>query len=703
MTVEKSKAPKSVKDKTPASRAGSKRPAAKAASLSEPLTAESLVSEPTAPVKKTRRSRKRILVPRIAPEQPLPKSKKQIVAATVPAQTAAEPKSAPPAPAPAPRPRDETKSAEVPETSIPNFENLAQNMARLIDESGKVFAAFSKKDSSKGSFVSTEVSDAVKTLGVVAESWLSDPQKTAAAQTALSTQFIDLWQHTLKRLIGEETQPVVAPDPSDKRFNDPEWNQNPFFDFLRQAHSVTTNWANTLVEEAEGIDAHTRDKAGFYVRQLGAALSPSNFLLTNPELLRTTLAQDGDNLVRGMHMLAEDLEAGNGNLKIRQSDSSKFQVGVNLAITPGKVIFRNDLIELLQYAPTTETVFKRPLLIVPPWINKFYVLDLNPDKSFIRWAVAQGLTVFVISWVNPDARQALKSFEAYMREGIFTALDAIKAQTGEEEVTAIGYCVGGTLLSATLGYMAATKDRRINSATLLTTQVDFTDPGELKVFVDEEQVRATEEKMAETGYLEGSSMANAFNMLRPNDLIWSYVVKNYLKGEPPSPFDLLYWNSDSTRMPAANHSFYLRHCYLHNDLVNKRMPIADVMIDLGKVNIPIYNLAAREDHIAPAKSVFQGAKYFGGDMRYVLAGSGHIAGVVNPPYKTKYQYWLGPEVKGDLETWMKQAVEHPGSWWLDWIKWIESQNPKMVPARDPAQGPLQPLCDAPGTYVKIKA
>ena len=698
MAPQKSKTDKSVKTLKDKSRTSPKTTAATPKATTVALAAEAQPQDLEAPVKKTRKSRKRVLVPRIAPEPKPVLIKKKSSAPAAPL-----PKSAPPAPITPARTHTETPTDDTPQTAIPNYDILAQNMARLIDESGKVFAAFSKKDNSKSSFVSSEISDAVKTLGVVAESWMSDPQKTAAAQTSLSTQFIDLWQHTLKRLIGEDTQPVVAPDPSDKRFTAPEWHENPFFDFLRQAHSVTTNWASHLVEDAEGIDAHTRDKASFYVRQLGAALSPSNFLLTNPELLRTTIEQDGDNLVRGMHMLAEDLEAGNGNLKIRQSDPSKFQVGVNLAVTPGKVIFRNDLIELVQYTPTTETVFKRPLLIVPPWINKFYVLDLNPDKSFIRWAVAQGLTVFVISWVNPDARQALKSFEAYMREGIFAALEAIKAQTGEEQVTAIGYCVGGTLLSATLGYMAATQDKRINSATLLTTQVDFTDPGELKVFVDEEQVRATEEKMAETGYLEGSSMANAFNMLRPNDLIWSYVVKNYLKGEPPSPFDLLYWNSDSTRMPAANHSFYLRHCYLHNDLVNKRMPIGDVMVDLGKVTIPIYNLAAREDHIAPAKSVFQGAKYFGGDMRYVLAGSGHIAGVVNPPYKTKYQYWLGPEVKGDLDTWMKKAVEHPGSWWLDWIKWIEAQNPAMVAARDPATGPLTPLCDAPGTYVKIKA
>ena len=587
-------------------------------------------------------------------------------------------------------------------TSSLNFENLAQNMARMFDEGGKILSVYANAKTENNSQNSAEIADAVKTLGTVAESWISDPAKAMEAQTALSSSFIDLWRNTLHRLAGDETKPMIEPDPSDKRFADPEWRSNPYFDFLRQAYTVTSNWANAMVDTAQGIDPHTRDKASFYVRQLSAALAPSNFLVTNPELLRATIAQDGGNLVRGMHMLAEDLQAGNGQLKIRQSDSSKFEVGVNLALTPGKVVFRNDLIELNQYSPTTETVLKRPLLIVPPWINKFYVLDLNPEKSFIRWAVDQGLSVFVVSWINPDERQADKSFESYMREGIFAALDAIEAQTGEKHVGAIGYCVGGTLLSATLAYMAATNDDRIASATLLTTQVDFTDPGDLKVFVDEAQLRETEEKMAKLGYLEGSSMANAFNMLRPSDLIWSYVIKNYMKGEPPTAFDLLYWNADSTRMPAANHSFYLRHCYLNNDLVNRRMPIGNIMLDLSKVKIPIYNLAAKEDHIAPAQSVFRGAQFFGGEMSYVLSGSGHIAGVVNPPHKRKYQYWTGPAPKGKLEDWLPQAVEHPGSWWPNWLEWYKLQAPETAAARDPLKGKLSPLCDAPGTYVKIR-
>ncbi len=445
------------------------------------------------------------------------------------------------------------------------------------------------------------------------------------------------------------------------------------------------------------MDPHVRDKARFYLLQVTAALSPSNFVGTNPELLRMTLQESGENLVRGLKMMAEDIQAGKGNLRIRQSDARAFKLGVNMAITPGKVIFRNELIELIQYEPSTPEVYRRPLLIVPPWINKFYILDLNPEKSFIRWAVAQGLTVFVISWVNPDERLADKGFEAYMREGILAALDCVEQATGERAVTAIGYCVGGTLLAATLAYMAAVGDDRVKSATFFTTQIDFTDAGDLKVFVDAEQLREVEEKMVEHGYLEGSSMAQAFNMLRPSDLIWSYYVNNYLKGKEPMPFDLLAWNSDSTRMPAANHKFYLRHCYLQNDLSNGRIVLGGKILDLKKVTIPIYELASKEDHIAPARSVFTGAKCFGGLVRYVMAGSGHIAGVVNPPAKPKYQFLSGGPPKDDFESWVATAKETPGSWWPDWAQWVTSQAPEKVPSRKPGEGKLKALCDAPGS------
>src|SRR5579863_2573509 len=612
------------------------------------------------------------------------------------ATDAATPSAKPASPAP----------AATPETPpLPDLEALSRNVARFVDESGKLAAVYLQpRDGGDGkSPLGNMVSDAMSTFGKVAEHYLTDPQRALQAQTALSKQFLDLWTSTLHRLKGEAVEPVAPPDASDKRFSAPEWWENPYYDFLKQAYVMTTRWASDLVDSAEGVDKHTRDKAQFYVRQLSAALSPTNFLATNPELLRTTFAENGENLVRGLHMMAEDVAAGHGQLRIRQTDASKFELGKNMAATPGKVIFRNDLMELIQYAPSTESVYKRPLLIVPPWINKFYVLDLNPEKSFIRWAVAQGLTVFVVSWVNPDERHAQKDFEAYMRDGIFAALDAVEQATGERQVSAIGYCVGGTLLSVALAYMAAKGDDRIASATLFAAQVDFRDPGDLKVFVDELQLKAIGEQMEEKGYLDGSQMANAFNMLRPNDLIWSYYVNNYMKGKEPAPFDLLVWNSDSTRMPAANHMFYLKNCYLENNLTRGLMEIAGERLDLAKVTIPIYSLAAREDHIAPAKSVFIGSQYFGGPVRYVMAGSGHIAGVVNPAGKPKYQYWTGGAPKGDFADWLAEASETPGSWWRDWIRWIGEQAPEKAPARTPGAGRLRPLGDAPGEYVKAKS
>jgi len=592
-----------------------------------------------------------------------------------------------------------------PPLPTPDVEALAHNIAEAMAQGGRVLAAYLRPRESGEikTTIADDIGEMVRSIGRVAEYYLSEPQRALAAQAALTTQFVDLWAATLQRLQGEKAEPIAPPDASDKRFADAAWRDNPYFDFIKQAYVLTTRWADDLVKHADELEPHDRDKAQFYLRQVTAALSPSNFVATNPELLRTTLSESGENLVRGLKMLAEDIQAGHGNLRIRQADARAFKLGVNLAATPGKVVFRNELIELIQYEPTTREVYRRPLLIVPPWINKFYILDLNPEKSFIRWAVAQGLTVFVISWVNPDERCAAKDFDAYMREGILTALDCMEKATGERDVSAIGYCVGGTLLAATLAYMAAVGDKRITSATFFAAQIDFTDPGDLKVFVDAEQLKQVEERMAEQGYLDGSQMANAFNMLRPNDLIWSYYVNNYLKGKEPMPFDLLVWNSDSTRMPAANHKFYLRHCYLQNDLSNGRMVLGGKTLDLKQVTIPVYELATKEDHIAPARSVFTGAKCFGGPVRYVMAGSGHIAGVVNPPGKPKYQYWSGGPPQGEFEAWVAAAKETPGSWWPDWLAWLAAQAPEKVPARMPGGGKLKVLGDAPGDYVRVKS
>jgi polyhydroxyalkanoate synthase len=586
-----------------------------------------------------------------------------------------------------------------------DVEEFSRNLARLIEEGGRALAAYLKprEEGHKSNALAEEVAEVVKTLGQVAEYWLEDPQRALEMQNRLGKAYLDLWASAAKRLTGQEIAPVAAPEAGDKRFSDPEWSSNQYYDFLKQAYLLSARWAKQLVSDAADLDPHTRQKAEFYVRQITNAMSPSNFVLTNPELLRETVLSNADNLVRGMHMLAEDIETGGGDLKIRQSDASMFEVGRNLATTPGKVIFQNDLMQLIQYTPATPMVLKRPLLIVPPWINKFYVLDLTPEKSFIKWCVDQGITVFCISWVNPDAHLAKKSFEDYVREGPLAALDAIKLAIGEDKVHTVGYCVGGTLLAISLAVMAARHDERVASATLFASQVDFTYAGDLKVFVDEEQISALERKMAERGYLEGKTMATVFNMLRSNDLVWPYVINNYLKGKAPFPFDLLYWNSDATRMPAANHSFYMRNCYLDNKLAKGQMLIDGAPINLKSVTVPIYNLATREDHIAPPKSVLLGCKFFGGPVRFVMAGSGHIAGVVNPPAKNKYQYWIGQRPRNaDLDGWLAKAKEYPGSWWPDWLVWLTRQGPTEVPARVPGEGALKAIEDAPGSYVRIR-
>ena len=476
-----------------------------------------------------------------------------------------------------------------------DIERLATNAARFIEQGGKALAAYLKpfetSDPTKAvgkNEMSDSIAVAVASIGKLVEHWTSDPVRLAEAQNAIALPFLQLWSQTYRRMTGEAVDPVVPLTKGDKRYSAPEWSDMPLFDFLRQAHAIGTQWTERLVEKSEGIEPRTRAKARFYLQQITSALAPANFLVTNPELLRQTIASSGDNLARGATLLAEDMEAGGGRLRIRQTDASKFELGVNVATTPGKVIFRNDLLELIQYTPTTEAVLKRPLLIVPPWINKYYILDLNAEKSFVRWAVGQGVSVFMISWVNPDARHKDQSFESYIREGLFEALDAVLAATGEEDVNALGYCVGGTLLATALAVMADTNDRRIRSATFFTAQTDFSDAGDIQVFIDEDQLKVLEAKMEDTGYLEGSTMAMAFNMLRPTDLVWSYVVNNYIKGTPPAAFDLLYWNSDSTRLSACNHSFYLRNFYIDNKLAKGEMVMGGKRLDLARVTTPSY-------------------------------------------------------------------------------------------------------------------
>jgi polyhydroxyalkanoate synthase len=583
-------------------------------------------------------------------------------------------------------------------------EAFARNIARAIEQGGRALAAYLKPqaEGKPADLIAEATTEVVKTLGQIGQYWTSDPARLMEAQTRLFTSYFGIWQNAVAQAAGSAAHfPSAAP--SDKRFSDPEWTENPMFSALKQLYLATTRWAEELVEEAQGVDDITRHKARFYLRQINNALSPTNFAITNPEVLKITAETNAENLVKGMQMLAEDVESGKGVLTPRQTDPTAFKLGENIAATPGKVIFRNPVCEVIQYKQATDKVYKRPLLIVPPWINKFYVLDLAPEKSLIRWLVDKGHTVFVLSWVNPNERHATKGFDEYMTEGILAAIDAVEKATGEKKIDLAGYCVGGTLLAITLAHMAATRDKRAASATFLTAQLDFEFAGDLKVFASADQVASVEAEMKKTGYLEGSKMATAFNLLRSNDLIWPYVVNDYLKGKEPLPFDLLYWNADATRMPAANHSFYLRNCYLENNLTRGRASIAGHKVDFSKITVPIYNLATREDHIAPAKSVFVGSGFVGGPVRFVLTGSGHIAGVVNPPAKRKYQYWTGGKPEGSLEDWLKEAQEHPGSWWDDWQAWLAIDNPRVKKRRKPGGDKLKPLGDAPGTYVMERA
>ena len=539
------------------------------------------------------------------------------------------------------------------------------------------------------------------------EAWgklLSDPVRLAEAQMRLWQDYMLLWQHSVLKLMGQEVKPVAEPRRGDRRFRHEDWEKNFLYDYFKQSYLIAARHLHQALGKVEGLDEKTSKKVDFYTRQYIDALAPSNFVLTNPEVLRETVRSGGHNLVKGLSNLLEDLARSDGaELRVRMTDAAAFDLGKNIAVTPGKVVYQNELLQLIQYAPLTSEVYARPLLIIPPWINKYYILDLRSDNSFIKWAVEQGHTVFVVSWVNPDKRLAHKSFEDYLREGALAALEAVERATGEKDVNVIGYCLGGTLLACTLAYLAAKKESRIHSAAFFVSMIDFEEPGELEVFIDEEQVAALEARMRKRGYLEGSEMATTFNMLRANDLIWSFVVNNYLMGRDPFPFDLLHWNSDSTRMPAAMHGYYLRNMYLKNLLREPGgITLAGVPIDVTRVAVPAYFISTVEDHIAPWKATYAGAKLLKGPVRFVLGGSGHIAGIINPPGANKYCYWTSERLPEDPDAWLRNAEQHPGSWWLDWAKWIGQHGGRKVPARTPGKNGLKAIEDAPGSYVRVR-
>jgi polyhydroxyalkanoate synthase len=595
-----------------------------------------------------------------------------------------------------------TTETSTPDSKTADLNKLAQNFSKIIEQSQRVLQEYLKRQERNDQIPLLDPAIIGKSFQELFEKLLKDPDKLIQAQVEFWKNALDLWQAASKRMLGRETQPVITPSPGDKRFKDEQWAENAVFDFIKQSYLLAAESLQKLVRNVEGLDDKTARKVQFYTRQFVDAMAPTNFVHTNPTVLKATLDSGGDNLVKGLQNMLEDLERGRGQLQIKMTDLKAFKPGENIAVTPGKVIFQNELLQLIQYDPSTPTVHQRPFLFVSPWINKFYIMDMRPKNSMVKWMVDQGFTVFMTSWVNPDERLAHKKFEDYMLS-IVEAMDAIEQATGEREINTAGYCLGGTILLSTLAYLAAKKDKRVKSAICFACMTDFSEPGELEVFIDEELIALLEKQMGERGYLDGSQMAGVFSMLRANDLIWYFVVNNYLMGNDPYPFDLLYWNSDSTRMPRDMHSFYVRNMYQKNLLREPGgITLADVPIDLRKIKTPVCFLSAYEDHIAPWTSTYAGTQLVGGPVKFVLSGSGHIAGVINPASSDKYGFWLNPNTPPNPDDWFKDAVQQEGSWWPDWLAWLQPNAGPHVPARTPGDGKLKPIEDAPGSYVKMR-
>ena len=540
-----------------------------------------------------------------------------------------------------------------------------------------------------------------KAFTSLSEQLLSDPEKLSNSTTQFWEEQLNLWE----KWINSDPTVVKKPDIEkvDSRFRSKLWDTW-LFDYVRNAYLLTAEHLQKTVNDIDSLDERTARKVKFFTKQYVDAMSPTNFAALNPDVLKATVDSNGGNLLSGLNNLLDDLKKGKGELAIKMVDPNAFELGKDVATTDGKVVYQNELMQLIQYQPTTKSVLETPLLIIPPWINKYYILDLTPRNSFIKWAIDQGHTVFVISWVNPDARHAHKTFDDYLVEGPLAALDVIDKRCKTNTTNLVGYCLGGTLTAVLLGWLKSNKqEKRVNSTTFFTSMIDFNEPGELGVFVDPEGVDALEKRMASKGYLEASEMASTFNMLRSNDLIWSFVVNNYLLGKDPVPFDLLFWNSDATRMPAKMHSYYLRNMYIHNKLREpKGLTIAGRSIDLSTVTTPCYFISAKDDHIAPWKSTFSGAKLFGGKVRFVLGGSGHIAGIVNPPVANKYCFWANDELTHEAESWLQNADRFDGSWWSDWSVWVSSQGSRTVNARKIRNNRTNPFEDAPGSYAKLR-
>ncbi|MEO1602748.1 MAG: class I poly(R)-hydroxyalkanoic acid synthase [Pseudomonadota bacterium] len=588
-----------------------------------------------------------------------------------------------------------------PEEALPE---LSDRIGRLVEKSSKVWAAALERQLEDVHVLKPDPLNTAPSMARWAYDFWDHPDRMMASMGQLWAAQADLWTRTMQRAwLGEDASPLIQPARGDKRFKDKLWDESPFYDYLKQSYLLTADWLRSRLGEAEGLSAQDRKKLDLITRNFLEAMAPNNAPFLNPEVLRTTIDEKGENLLRGLEHMIRDLERGQGQLLIQQTDIEAFEVGRNMATTPGSVVFENEVMQVIQYAPTTEEAHKTPLLICPPWINKFYILDLNEKKSMIRWLVAQGHTVFIISWINPGPAQKDETWETYMKKGVLTAIEKVLEETGQPQTHLVGYCIGGTMLGTTLAYLAAKGDDRVASATFFTAQLDFSDAGELQAFVDDEVLETIEEAVEEKGYLAAENMFAAFNSLRSTDLIWGFVINNYLLGKENFPFDLLYWNSDSTSMPGRVHMSYLDTFYNHNALAKGEMELGGVQLDLKKVKVPCYHVGTVEDHIAPAHSAFRAAKALGSRAQtYILSGSGHIAGVVNPPAAGKYQYWTKTGLKGDsLEDWRAGTKETPGSWWPHWDAWLAKRSGGTVPARTPGAtlGVIEP---APGRYVKMR-
>jgi len=583
-------------------------------------------------------------------------------------------------------------------------QELQQALTRIAERSAAVAAKF--VESQPHVDLARNIGDLGidKAFADLGAKLLADPAKLAQVQMRAWEDFLKLWSATLAKAQGGSAPAVKEPARGDNRFRSELWQNNFVFDYIKQSYLIAAEHIQRAVADTAGLDEASARKVKFFTRQYIDALSPTNFALTNPDVLKATAETGGRNLLNGLNNLLTDLERGRGKLAIRMTDYDAFSLGHNVAATPGKVVFQNDLMQLLQYMPTTAEVHRAPLVICPPWINKYYILDLRPSNSFIKWAVDQGHTVFVISWVNPDETLTHKTFDDYLFEGPLAAIEAARQATGEASVNLIGYCLGGTLTACLMAWLEARGQAdKVKSVTYFTTMIDFTDPGELGVFVDEPTVDRLEKRMAARGYLEGEEMAGTFNLLRDNDLIWSFVVNNYLMGKEPFPFDLLYWNSDATRMPAKMHTFYLRNMYIRNLLTRQgELQVGGEPMDLATVTTPTYFISTMEDHIAPWRSTYAGARLFSGPVRFVLGGSGHIAGIVNPPMANKYCYWTNEATPDDAADWLTSADRHEGSWWNDWNTWVSGFSGGKVPARTPGDRALRVIEDAPGAFAKVR-